>query len=639
HQPAIMDYSGADSSFTADMAEGGAPATINMEKLRRIQATIPVQDPNAPLGSNKNPIRIIQQGNRFITTQNLSEEQLSQITQVLHNQSIMSEVQKPSGTPAGRAGLSPNSKSLLRDLDNTGASPAGVKRRRGKRLPEEEDPDFDPIAEEEGRKPGRYLYPDDSIIFQCDRCDLQFMSRQALLKHVQLRHEQRDARRTQYVPVRKRSALKAAVKTSTDEELVDICLPRLAKLANPFDFLLVKSERGDPPLPNLAMLVDDLVNLVDISRKFLKEHLVRIPTGEPRPLGSVCIDSQAKADILGVEAGSYTVRPTFNEGYLPPRHRASLQSRRSPGAAAAAVSQAQQDLAGGQASRFATLQPHPVEPDVVTSVGGSGVQTDTSAGSFSMKIGPKSTQIRQQSQRQPAITDKDIAVERYYQVLDENGQPSDFVIEVATGQFFNRITGEQIAVMQESADLAEQPAGAVTLAATSSAGAVTVTGVAGASPSKASAGKGSAATAAEEVSSDVAAAAKPDAGAAKDAADKNGAVDGASEAKAAVGGGDNAQAAASGANAEQPTEGDAAAAAPEAAVDGQHAAVASAVAADTGEAVQIDLSAMFPGVTLQDLDDTVLLITKPDGSTLQVEHGGQGITLEFLQELLNTQFD
>ena len=56
-------------------------------------------DKAAPLGSSKNPIRIIQQGNTFTSTQQLTEEQLQQIMQVVQQQHAMKETQE--GNKAG----------------------------------------------------------------------------------------------------------------------------------------------------------------------------------------------------------------------------------------------------------------------------------------------------------------------------------------------------------------------------------------------------------------------------------------------------------------------------------------------------------------------------------------------------------
>ncbi|VEL20017.1 unnamed protein product [Protopolystoma xenopodis] len=55
---------------------------IDLEEVQKINERMPVSDPNAPVGSNKNPIRIIQQGNQYITTQDVSDEHLQQIIQV-----------------------------------------------------------------------------------------------------------------------------------------------------------------------------------------------------------------------------------------------------------------------------------------------------------------------------------------------------------------------------------------------------------------------------------------------------------------------------------------------------------------------------------------------------------------------------
>ncbi len=71
-----------DENFMPEPADHNYPVRINMDKIRRLQSSLPVDDPLAPLGSTKNPIRIIQQGNQFITTQDLTDDQLKQILQV-----------------------------------------------------------------------------------------------------------------------------------------------------------------------------------------------------------------------------------------------------------------------------------------------------------------------------------------------------------------------------------------------------------------------------------------------------------------------------------------------------------------------------------------------------------------------------
>lgn len=61
--------------FAANTAELSSDASVNnVEKP---------QSPH-PLGSSQNPIRIIQQGNKYTSMQELSQEQLNQIMQVYH---------------------------------------------------------------------------------------------------------------------------------------------------------------------------------------------------------------------------------------------------------------------------------------------------------------------------------------------------------------------------------------------------------------------------------------------------------------------------------------------------------------------------------------------------------------------------
>ncbi|KAL3321278.1 hypothetical protein Ciccas_000034 [Cichlidogyrus casuarinus] len=62
---------------------------IDIEEVQKIQAELPPPDMDAPVGSNKNPIRIIQQGSQYITTQDVSSDHLEQIIQVLTNQALL----------------------------------------------------------------------------------------------------------------------------------------------------------------------------------------------------------------------------------------------------------------------------------------------------------------------------------------------------------------------------------------------------------------------------------------------------------------------------------------------------------------------------------------------------------------------
>ncbi len=68
---------------TSAPIEPQVPLNVDLEQVKAIQDRMPAADPAAPVGSNKNPIRIIQQGEQFITTQDVSDEHLQQIIQVI----------------------------------------------------------------------------------------------------------------------------------------------------------------------------------------------------------------------------------------------------------------------------------------------------------------------------------------------------------------------------------------------------------------------------------------------------------------------------------------------------------------------------------------------------------------------------
>ncbi|VDQ02485.1 unnamed protein product, partial [Trichobilharzia regenti] len=53
---------------------------------------------------------------------------------------------------------------------------------------------------------------------------------------------------------------------------------------------------------------------------------------------------------------------------------------------------------------------------------------------------------------------------------------------------------------------------------------------------------------------------------------------------------------------------------------------------DNGDVV--DLNTLFPGVSVTEVSPGVCLVTKPNGDRFNVEHGGEGITLETLQAIL-----
>jgi len=64
----------------SDEQDGSSPAAPEL-----VAASVPdggVEDNSPPLGSSQNPIRIIQQGNKYTSLQKLSQEQLGQIMQV-----------------------------------------------------------------------------------------------------------------------------------------------------------------------------------------------------------------------------------------------------------------------------------------------------------------------------------------------------------------------------------------------------------------------------------------------------------------------------------------------------------------------------------------------------------------------------
>lgn len=185
-QPTEMMYHEAYQPATPDdVAEQELPGDVDLEAVHKIDQNMPVADPLAPVGSNKNPIRIIQQGNQFINTQDVPNDNLQQIIQVLGNPALIqgkgegqvlaiynrhtnkrivfrvTQGRRRHGAGASSEARSGHAASAAAALAQPAvatlpeAEPEPVRKRRGRRpgqkkkTPDEEDPDFEPDLPEE----------------------------------------------------------------------------------------------------------------------------------------------------------------------------------------------------------------------------------------------------------------------------------------------------------------------------------------------------------------------------------------------------------------------------------------------------------------------------------------------------------
>ncbi|CAH8834888.1 unnamed protein product [Trichobilharzia szidati] len=486
----------ANSTFDSSMIVPQEPSQagmdmepIDLEEVQKIQARMPAADPNAPVGSNKNPIRIIQQGNQYITTQDVSDEHLQQIIQVLTNQALLSSsTSRPSAiynrltnrriifrvTRAKRRRDSSNADSTTHSGDRSRSSvtvksekknrigrPIGKKRRK---RDSDEDPDFEPeVPEEEvlpfplmrrtsasGRvsKPPKHLVKDykhlrledltskpessedddhsdggysdyindglsdegwsedganKSLRWPCPLCTKVFTSRAGVARHRSIAHGPNRGRprgrwaNPYMASVRRRAKLKEAIAEATDEDLIEFVGPKLCKLISPWDHLLLRSEQGNPPLPQVPRVVLDYLSLVERARSFLSDQLEAQPRrpknskktsegnsenqkGETNEAGEsqadgegsqnksksqengvgeeeqdgqdgeeeeedeedenddaiiVKVDTDEQSAALGLPRGKYIVKEPLCEEYLPRRFRSVLAAQRAKAAAAA----------------------------------------------------------------------------------------------------------------------------------------------------------------------------------------------------------------------------------------------------------------------------------------------------------------
>ncbi|CAH8433295.1 unnamed protein product [Schistosoma haematobium] len=723
---------------------------IDLEEVQKIQARMPAADPNAPVGSNKNPIRIIQQGNQYITTQDVSDEHLQQIIQVLTNQALLSS----SGSrPSAIYNRLTNRRIIFRvtrakrrhDDGNTGAtalsgernrssitvksekkSRAGrpIGRKRRKRGSDEEDPDFEPeVPEEEvlpfplirrtsasGRvsKPPKHLVKDykhlrledltskpesseedehsdggysdyindglsdegwsedgtnRSLRWPCPLCTKVFTSRAGVARHRSIAHGPNRGRprgrwaNPYMASVRRRAKLKEAVSEATDDDLIEFVAPRLCKLISPWDHLLLRSEHGSPPLPQVPRVVLDYLSLVERARSFLcdqleprtakkskqsnemdsenrkdgeddndetssssknKENCSDVKSQEKSNAQSnrahnddeeddaeeeeeeddddgaiiVKVDTEEQSAALGLPCGKYIVKEPLREEYLPRRFRSILAAQRA-NAAAAAASDSDKGSVGHQKRAVVAMETAEDDEvdatlrsdiasteDSVQHFGDAAVSNQTDNNSQNIvSLGEELLLLPEGGLGCP-VPDEWLTSGAFLTVLTENGQTSDLVMEAATGRLFHRPTGHLVSLADsQQANQSEVDFQGESYEYES--------------------------TNAEQKTKAVTAPKQPSSDRRKGASSKSKAPS------------------KSQTNEESEINNDD--------ILSQQEQILAQLA-ENGDVV--DLNTLFPGVSVTEVSPGVCLVTKPNGDRFNVEHGGEGITLETLQAIL-----
>lgn len=516
-------------------------------------------------------------------------------------------------------------------------------------------------------------------LYPCPMCDRVFNSRAGVARHRSARHGPNDGRArfrqvNPYVAsMRRRAKLKEAVAAATDDELIEFAAPRLSKLLNPWDHLLFRSEDGNPPLPQVPRIILDYLSLVERARSFLHDHLqLRYhtspkddsdwtrkdsPTDEPKTekdstitgspqkinlassvdvspeatsqrlesaleqtsdasemyshnettekvtpsevLGEVedddgeiiiKIETSEQSAALGLPCGKYTVTRPLREDYLPRRFRSILAAQQAAASAlnddGYCASQDQTVVAVETADDDAvdaTLRTdaEPAESETMNAM------TDLQSQHL-LTLGGELLLVPEGGLGCP-VPEEWLASGAFLAVLTETGETSDLVMEAATGRLFHRPTGHLVSLADSSVP-APQPGSVYEEPVTM--------------PDFGAYEDEEPTTQQSEVQSETV----------KEKSPITNKSSTSSKLKSKV------------KQQQQPP--------PPKPLDGAEAQREELLQriAQSGEV--IDLNTLFPGVSVTEVSPGVCLVTKPNGDRFNVEHGGDGITLETLQTIL-----
>ncbi|VDL91057.1 unnamed protein product [Schistocephalus solidus] len=115
--------------------------------------------------------------------------------------------------------------------------------------------------------------------YDCTVCKKSFSSRAGLARHKSLKHNPNGIKpagpwsNPYFAAVRRRKKLKEALEKATNEDLIEFAAPRVAKVMSLWDYMLIRTEDGDPPLPYVPKLLIEFMSLVERVRSFLADQL------------------------------------------------------------------------------------------------------------------------------------------------------------------------------------------------------------------------------------------------------------------------------------------------------------------------------------------------------------------------------
>ncbi|KAK3094116.1 hypothetical protein FSP39_024302 [Pinctada imbricata] len=114
---------------------------------------------------------------------------------------------------------------------------------------------------------------------------------------------------------KRRNNLREAVRQSTDEDLMELVLPRLSKVISLWEFLMKKSEKGFPMRPHIEEVYKEYVTLTKQVQKMCKSFLVKATDVNESSNKSASekleVTEPGVAQALGLEVGTYNINGDF----------------------------------------------------------------------------------------------------------------------------------------------------------------------------------------------------------------------------------------------------------------------------------------------------------------------------------------
>lgn len=114
------------------------------------------------------------------------------------------------------------------------------------------------------------------------------------------------------VSTRRKNKLREALRACSEREVLDVCLHRVAQASTMWQFLLAKSEDGDPPVPDVPLMLVNLETLLQQTEKLGKEFLSATNDTEGDDLVEL-VDEMVAASLGNKALGMYRVsRDAYN---------------------------------------------------------------------------------------------------------------------------------------------------------------------------------------------------------------------------------------------------------------------------------------------------------------------------------------